>query len=741
VFYTSQRNNWVGSIKNIEKTIEYTNIEEPDEVYIGTRYNTFESNKIIRFKPNRGNFDMYVDKNKLKRYVLTGQSIPIMVIETIINIYQSKERKYKEKQTSFQPNIPMVDTSNSEIGTSSRWVSSVCYEYQIYACKWMVGVEKNSMENQSYYRFKHTNSSYKRFNNFDTSLVFHIEGKKIVIGNNPVHDYHEMTTSGGVLADEVGLGKTLSMLLLCVEHSSKHPIYSRLDPLEFTYYPKSNTTLIITPSYLTEQWSSEIFKHTSPPLKHFIIGNKKDHGMLTYNDILTADIIIVSDRFIRSKHYKEECDKKTFITLQMSEHSPLNTTFPILHLIEWRRIILDEGDVVLPSIHRTLDMYRSVFRWYVSATPTVTPELIKYLNWNVPGNDVKPYLDSFSIRRTKDKVCLDLPRCEMKTIYVQMNFLEKDIYNRRGHTSLQRRKLCSTILHYKKYTHYFKTIDGFKDQLMKEHHESIKSIECAMKNNLEQITYLSTLLLESRSSSGVTDNMARASDEYICVLRNKQLIMGQELTDISHQMDFQKSRLSSFTSSPDPLDCSICYKEIDKTDMTMISCCHLFCNQCISQIDRCSICRVPFTSTRICNSTSYGSKIDSVLQYIKMIPDTEQILLYSQWTKTLRIMEQCLTENDIPSVLFSNDTSKIGKIMREFKQKKTRVLLLSIQTHNAGLDLYQANHVLFIDVLKGDISDVQKKEEQAYGRVHRIGQTETVRIVKFNMENTIEDTR
>jgi DNA repair protein RAD5 len=109
--------------------------------------------------------------------------------------------------------------------------------------------------------------------------------------------------------------------------------------------------------------------------------------------------------------------------------------------------------------------------------------------------------------------------------------------------------------------------------------------------------------------------------------------------------------------------------------------------------------------------------------------------------KSLHVVEQCLSENNISCVIFSNDISKIGKILQDFKDNKTRVLLLSVQTHNAGLDLYQANNVLFMDALKGDPCDILKKEEQAHGRVHRIGQTDTVKIVKFVIEQSIEDTR
>jgi DNA repair protein RAD5 len=722
----------------------FSDDDKRDEVYIGTRYNTFDSNKIIRFKPNGGNFDMYVDKNRLKRNVLSNKPIPTLVVETIINIYQSKELKVKQRQTAFHPNTPPIETYSShhcQLSIRSQWVTSICYDYQIYACKWMEGLEKDIlMNNYSRRRFKQSDPMCKRFDEFDSSLVFHVNEKKVVIGNSPIYDYHNMRTAGGVLADRAGLGKTLTMILLCIEHCSKIPIPSRLDPLKFTYYPNTNTTLIITPSYLTEQWSSEIFKHTSPPLKHFIISNKKDHNTITYKDILTADIIIVSERFLRSKHYQEQCAVQSFTTLQMGHDSPLDHGTPILHFIEWRRIIVDEGDLILPNINHILLYHRSLFKWYVSATPVVTQELIRYLNWNIPEQNVKPYLDAFSICRTKDQVCIDLPRCEVKTIYIPMTFLEKEIYHRKGQTSMQRRKLCSTMLHYKKYTHYFKTIDNLKDNLLCEYKKSSISIKQLQIKNMEQIDCVTELLKQSYVSR-MTDDMIRESKNHLCILQKNQVDLERDLLNMSHKACFQESKLSSFSEPGVILECSICYKEIDKTDMTVTSCCHLYCNDCIALIEKCSICRNAFTTTRVSNIISYGSKIDTMLSYITSIPKTEQILLYSQWVKSLHVVEQCLSENNISCVIFSNDISKIGKILQDFKDNKTRVLLLSVQTHNAGLDLYQANNVLFMDALKGDPCDILKKEEQAHGRVHRIGQTDTVKIVKFVIEQSIEDTR
>ena len=65
-------------------------------------------------------------------------------------------------------------------------------------------------------------------------------------------------------------------------------------------------------------------------------------------------------------------------------------------------------------------------------------------------------------------------------------------------------------------------------------------------------------------------------------------------------------------------------------------------------------------------------------------------------------------------------------------------LILSLQNHYSGLDLYNTTHIFFMDALHGSEEEIKKKEKQAIGRAHRIGQTHKIQVVRFIMNNTIE---
>ena len=132
----------------------------------------------------------------------------------------------------------------------------------------------------------------------------------------------------------------------------------------------------------------------------------------------------------------------------------------------------------------------------------------------------------------------------------------------------------------------------------------------------------------------------------------------------------------------------------------------------------------------------YGSKISCLIDYIRSVPG-EKIIVYSQWSKNLGIIDKCLTEQAITHILFNNNLSKNQKMIAQFNED-VDVILLSSQTNHCGLDLYKSKHIVFMDKLFGKPEKVREIEEQMIGRAYRIGQTDTVHVVRMILKNTIE---
>lgn len=61
------------------------------------------------------------------------------------------------------------------------------------------------------------------------------------------------------------------------------------------------------------------------------------------------------------------------------------------------------------------------------------------------------------------------------------------------------------------------------------------------------------------------------------------------------------------------------------------------------------------------------------------------------------------------------------------KQKKTRVIMLSLEHAASGTNLIEASHVVLIDPVAENKEKAVAVENQAIGRAHRMGQDKQVR--------------
>ena len=65
--------------------------------------------------------------------------------------------------------------------------------------------------------------------------------------------------------------------------------------------------------------------------------------------------------------------------------------------------------------------------------------------------------------------------------------------------------------------------------------------------------------------------------------------------------------------------------------------------------------------------------------------------------------------------------------------------MLSAETANSGANLTEASHVILIDVLHHDIEKTKAMESQIIGRVVRLGQQKSTKILRFVTKGTVEE--
>jgi SNF2 family DNA or RNA helicase len=67
------------------------------------------------------------------------------------------------------------------------------------------------------------------------------------------------------------------------------------------------------------------------------------------------------------------------------------------------------------------------------------------------------------------------------------------------------------------------------------------------------------------------------------------------------------------------------------------------------------------------------------------------------------------------------------------------VILLSLEKSASGLNLIEANHVVLLDPMDGTVEEARATEVQALGRAHRQGQYLKVTLVRFIIQDSVEE--
>ncbi|MES1907666.1 MAG: hypothetical protein MHM6MM_000742 [Cercozoa sp. M6MM] len=239
------------------------------------------------------------------------------------------------------------------------------------------------------------------------------------------------SAAGGVLSDEVGLGKSFSMICLSTMNRRVMPTI-RVSPAEVgvprVKLPKrkraknaaesavkevvlepssdgkmlvkqlriekghvvTGATLIMAPNHLVGQWQSEVTKMTRvPQSKVIVLSTKSQHESVNVYDLVQAEFVIVSYNFLGGKYYTNK-----YGVDGLAEYDPESKTLespwtraPSLAAFDWHRIVIDEAhELFQPFTMRTEPKFLHLksartrawgytttkgCKWALSATPFV----------------------------------------------------------------------------------------------------------------------------------------------------------------------------------------------------------------------------------------------------------------------------------------------------------------------------------------------------------------------------------
>jgi len=199
--------------------------------------------------------------------------------------------------------------------------------------------------------------------------TFQLEGLNWMIKQEKTH------YKGGLLGDEMGMGKTIQAVSLIMSD-----------------YPAKQPTLVMVPPVALMQWSNEIKDYTHDKLKVLIYhGQNSQVKKMKVKDLKQYDVILISYNSLESL-YRKQTKGWTRGEDLVKESSPI-------HAIHFHRLILDEAHSIksrTTGSAKACFALKSSYKWCLSGTPVQNRigeffSLLRFL-------EVRPYADYFCKR-------------------------------------------------------------------------------------------------------------------------------------------------------------------------------------------------------------------------------------------------------------------------------------------------------------------------------------------------------
>lgn len=135
-----------------------------------------------------------------------------------------------------------------------------------------------------------------------------------------------------------------------------------------------------------------------------------------------------------------------------------------------------------------------------------------------------------------------------------------------------------------------------------------------------------------------------------------------------------------------------------------------------------------------------SAKLRALTEHLQELRKNEgsfKAVVFSQFTAFLDLVGDALQKDNFKYLRLDGSTSQKNReaVLNELDRCDGNVILLiSLRAGGVGLNLTAANYVFMMDVWWNEAI-----ENQAIDRVHRIGQERDVHVVRFCIEDSIED--
>ncbi|KAI9067101.1 hypothetical protein FKP32DRAFT_1588914 [Trametes sanguinea] len=471
---------------------------------------------------------------------------------------------------------------------------------------------------------------------------------------------------GALCADSMGLGKTLTMLALVLATKSDTPL------------DHSNSTLIVVPLSVMSNWEKQIEDHVKPgALTHCVYYGK--NRSLSPAELKRFDVVITTYQTVAIEHDLAAANKAEAPAAKKQK------TDQGLFGVAWKRIILDEGHNIRnprTKMAKAVCALTAQRRWVLTGTPIINSpkdlgSLLTFLRICRPleqddffkrmvlrplkdgdpaGAEIlRALMGQICIRRTKEmqdkdgKPLVPLPPVEMTVMRVTLSPRERELYDAVEQLSKQR---VGNLI---------------------QQHGSINAA-AVQSNVLSLLTRMRQLALHP----------GLVPPHYLEHLRNQEPEEdGAAPVKITPQ---ERVRLQALLAQgiEDCEECPICFGELNEPRITY--CGHMFCLTCISEVitrdPKCPMDRRPLNAGSLIEPApptdltqapvrfddemedqeddlrdGSSAKIEQLITLLRLTPETDKSLVFSQFTSFLDKIAEALDKAGIPYVRFDGKMS------------------------------------------------------------------------------------
>ena len=131
-----------------------------------------------------------------------------------------------------------------------------------------------------------------------------------------------------------------------------------------------------------------------------------------------------------------------------------------------------------------------------------------------------------------------------------------------------------------------------------------------------------------------------------------------------------------------------------------------------------------------------SGKLNVLMEVLnKALKNGKKIIIFSQFVKMLKIIEELIKQQQINYLFMDGKSRKRKQLISEFNSnREVRLFLMSLKVGGVGINLTSADTIIMTDPWWNPMT-----EEQAIGRIHRIGQQKKSFVYRLITKQSIEE--